>query len=130
LRVTLRIADEVTSVSLRNAGLETAAREGAAGKHLHEIHSMVMLDAPLRTRRGEIPAGTKGVVHDRKPDGSWYLVEFTKPFFVVTDVAGSVLRAAERGCPAQTPLSSRRRRPRGTCLTSRTKRAGPRRGSS
>jgi hypothetical protein len=84
----------VTDVRLGDVGPETAVREDAVGKRLHEVHSMVVLDAPLRTRRGEIPAGARGVVHDRKPDGSWYLVEFTKPFFAMADVAGSVLRAA------------------------------------
>jgi hypothetical protein len=82
----------VTDVRLGDVGPEAAIREDAAGKRLHEVHSMVVLDAPLRTRRGEIPAGARGVVRDRKPDGSWYLVEFTKPFFVVTDLAGRMTK--------------------------------------
>jgi hypothetical protein len=81
-------------VRLREIGSEAAVREDAAENRLREIHSVVILDVPLRTRRGEVPAGARGVVHEREPDGSWYLVEITKPFFVVTDVAGSILRAA------------------------------------
>ena len=67
--------------------------EDGAGKRLHGTHAVVALSAPLRTRRGEIPAGTRGIVHDCKPDGSWYLVEFTQPFFIVTDVEGAMLKA-------------------------------------
>ena len=64
----------------------------------HAIHATVVLDAPLATSHGILPAGSRGVVHDTTPDGSFYLVEFTRPFFCAVEVDGAVLRggASER----------------------------------
>lgn len=59
---------------------------------LHAVHSVVALTAPLATGRDLLPAGSRGVVHDLKPDGSLYLVEFEQPFFCVAEVPGAVLR--------------------------------------
>lgn len=54
-------------------------------------HAVVVLDRPLSTEDGVLPAGTRGVVHDSMRDGSAFLVEFDQPFFCVIEVPGSDL---------------------------------------
>jgi hypothetical protein len=61
---------------------------------VHPEHAVVALATTLTTRRGVLPAGARGVVHDAKPDGSLYLVEFAEPFFCVVEVPGAAIRRA------------------------------------
>ncbi len=51
----------------------------------------VLLEAQ-QSRNGVVPAGARGVVDDGKPDGSAYLVEFSKPLPCVIQVPGAALR--------------------------------------
>jgi hypothetical protein len=62
------------------------------GADILEEHSSVVLLEALPTRKGTLPAGTRGVVHESTVDGSPYLVEFTTPIFHVTEVPGRSLR--------------------------------------
>ena len=55
-------------------------------------NSMVVLVTPQETKKGVVPVGARGVVHDAMPDGSAYLVEFSKPFPCVIQVPGTAVR--------------------------------------
>ena len=54
-------------------------------------HETVVLRRALASAAGALPAGARGVVHDRTPDGTWYLVEFGAPHDCVVDVPGDAL---------------------------------------
>ncbi len=71
--------------------------------HPYAIHAVVVLDAPLATAFGILPAGSRGVVHDTTPDGSLYLVEFTTPFVCMVEVDGAVLRGGVSNRRAKPP---------------------------
>jgi hypothetical protein len=55
-------------------------------------NSMVVLMMPQETKKGVVPVGARGVVHDAMPDVSSYLVEFSKPFPCVIQVPGTAVR--------------------------------------
>lgn len=56
-----------------------------------EEHAIVELTHEFSTEGGVLPAGTRGVVHEAKRDGSTYLVEFDDPLFCVIEVSGGEL---------------------------------------
>lgn len=74
--------------------IETEGRSPHQADRRHAVHALVALVGELQTERGRLPRGARGVVHDRKPDGSLYLVEFDEPFFCVVEVPGPLLRDA------------------------------------
>lgn len=72
-------------------------KEQTVSRHdpgLHDLYAVVTLKAALETAKGSLPAGARGVVHERKDDGSRYLVEFVEPFFCVVELPGEALRRA------------------------------------
>jgi len=77
-----------TFVHEATAGLPVATAIGSAE------HTIVALLGILNTPDGALPRGARGVVHDCSADGSWYLVEFSEPFFCVVDVPAAQLVAA------------------------------------